>query len=87
MGYRFKIILKDGRYDTDTKQRILNFLQNMGEEQVSVTRGTCEMLAKPSGFIWNCYFYTNDPGVNVFLNLISPGIISNCHELVVKAHK
>jgi hypothetical protein len=86
-GYRYKIILKDGRYTPEIKQNLLNYLENQGPEQVQIPRSARDMLFKSTGFIWNLYFYSNDVNMITFLNLISPGIVSNYHELVVLSNK
>jgi len=86
-GYRYKIILKDGRYTPEIKQNLLNYLENQGTEQVQIPRSARDMLFKSTGFIWNLYFYSNDVNMITFLNLISPGIVSNYHELVVLSNK
>jgi len=87
LGYRYKVILKDGRYDTKIKQQLVEYLDNMGRDLVRIPRGTYDMLSKPTSYMWNCYFYSNDERINVFVDLMIPGIISNCHELVIKPHK
>jgi hypothetical protein len=87
LGYRYKVILKDGRYNFSTKQQLIEYLSTLGEELISMPRGTYDMLSKTTDYMWNCYFYSNDQRINVFVDLMCPGIISNCHELVVKAHK
>jgi hypothetical protein len=86
-GYRYKIILKDGRYTPAIKQSLLQYLENQGPEQVQLSRTAREMLNKTTSFVWNLYFYSNDVNVITFLNLISPGIVSNYHELVVLDNK
>jgi hypothetical protein len=80
--YSHKVMLRDGRYDTQTKQQILNYLENLGD-LVKVSNGTKEMLNKPYPSMWGAFFYTNDPNLTAFLSLISPTIILNIHELVV----
>jgi hypothetical protein len=86
-GYRYKIILKDGRYTAGIKQSLLAYLENQGPEQVQLSSSARVMLSKSTGYVWNLYFYSNDVGVITFLNLISPGIVSNYHELVVLSNK
>lgn len=83
-GYRYKIILKDGRYGAEIKQAILNYLSGLGSDMASLPKSCKDMLSRDSVFMWNVYFYSNDPSVNTFLELIAPGIVSNCHELVVR---
>jgi hypothetical protein len=87
IGYRYKVLLKDGRYDLQTKKQIMEYLSNLGPDLAYVPRGTLDALSRNTTYIWNSYFYCNDDNVNVFINLISPGMVSNCHELVILPHK
>ena len=82
-GYRYKVILRDGRYSGGIKDSILQYLNGLSDEQVHITKTCKEMFTKPNSFLWNCYFYTNDPNITTFINLMSPGIVSNIHELVI----
>lgn len=82
-GYSHKVILRDGRYGAETKETILKYLEDLQIETVGIPRSCRTMFTKSSSYIWNCYFYTNDPSVTIFLNLIQPGIVSNCHKLVI----
>jgi hypothetical protein len=82
-GYTHKVLIRDGRYTPETKASILGYLESLGAEVVKLPQSAVEMLTKTSGYIWNMYFFTNDPSVLMFLNLIQPGLILNCHELVV----
>jgi hypothetical protein len=83
IGYRYKIILRDGRYTKEIKSQILNYFNNLGPDQIHLPRAAQNMLKNTNSFIWNVYFYSNDLRINDFINLIQPGIISNYHELVV----
>jgi hypothetical protein len=86
-GYRYKIILRDGRYTTDIKHNLLQYLENQGPEQILLPRSARDMLDRNTSFVWNLYFYSNDPSILTFINLISPGMVSNYHELVVLPDK
>lgn len=87
-GYKYKIILKDGKYPIGAKQQILGYLLNLGENEVMLPKSGFDMLNKlSSGYIWNLYFYVNDPAITTFLNLMYPGIVSNMHELAVLDNK
>jgi hypothetical protein len=86
-GYRYKVILRDGRYEGSTKVAILQYLVNCGTEHVGIPPSTKDMLVKSSGYIWNCYFHVNDLDLISFITLICPGIVSNTHELVVLDNK
>lgn len=83
--YRYKVILKDGRYNVDTKHSILNYLNNTGE--TLITAGCQDQLFRDFTYVWNVFFYTNDKDVIHFIELIAPGSIANIHELVVLDNK
>ena len=87
LGFQFKVIIRDGRYNSSVKNNILTYIDSLGTDVIQVSKSGRSMLSKGSGFIWNLYFYTNDPHVVTFLNLIHPNLVSNCHELVVIPHK
>lgn len=82
-GYTHKVIIRDGRYSTETKDSILEYLHGVGIETVGIPGSFQKMFSKSTGYVWNCYFYTNDPSVVTFLNLMQPSLVSNIHELVV----
>ena len=87
VGYQYKIIIRDGRYTAETKTSLLNYLTNLEPGDIKLPSSGREMLTKSNGFIWNMYLYTNDPSIADFLNIISPGIVSNCHKLVIRSDK
>lgn len=82
-GYRYKVVLRDGRCSIETKQQILNYLEGMGTDEVKVSAGTERMLnSKYNGF-WGIWFYANDEKVTTFLELIHPGCVLNIHPVVI----
>ena len=83
IGYRYKIIIKDGRYTMEDKNNLWAFLSNFGPDDIKVSATGLEMLRKSTGFVWNLYLYSNDLSITTFLNLIKPGIVLNSHELVI----
>lgn len=87
IGFKYKVLLKDGRYTGETKLQLKTYLGNLGCDTIKVSKTGLDMLSRPTGFIWNLYFYTNDLNILTFLNLICPGIVSNFHELVVATDK
>lgn len=87
IGYKFKVILRDGKYEPHVKQSVLQYLTNLGPEQVYIPRGSLDMLQKSGNYIWNTHFLINDSNLLSFLHLICPGMVSNCHELVILPHK
>jgi hypothetical protein len=79
--YSHKVMLRDGRYELETKQQILNYLDNLGD-LVKLSKGSREMLTKNYTSMWGVFFYTNDPSLVTFLSLINPNLVSNIHELI-----
>ena len=86
-GYTHKVILRDGRYTPEIKISMLHYLTNLQGETLHLPDSLTAMLTGRSGYIWNGYFYTNDPSVTTFLNLIHPNLVLNIHPLVVLPHK
>jgi hypothetical protein len=60
-------------------------LTNSGETMIS--KGCQEQLTKSFVYMWNVFFYTNDPNIIHFINLIAPDSIANIHELAVLDNK
>jgi hypothetical protein len=87
IGYQYKIILKDGRYSTEVKAQVLRYLLELGPDEAKVTKSVINMLGQSSHFLWNAYFYANDPNLASFITLINPGMVGNIHKLVVVADK
>lgn len=83
IGYKYKVILRDGRYDVAIKRSLLQYFDNVGPDQIKLTPTSRSTLAKNTNYIWNLYFYSNDININAFIEMMAPGIILNCHELVV----
>jgi SMC interacting uncharacterized protein involved in chromosome segregation len=79
--YNYKVVLRDGRYSSQIKQQILNYLDNLGDI-VKISRGSRDMLQLSFSNIWGVFFYTNDPNIADFIRLIEPTVVSNIHKLV-----
>jgi len=86
-GYRYKVTIRDGSYDFNTKQSILQYLTNLGDETVHVPTGCRQQLQKSNQYIWNCYYFVNDISINSFVHIICPNLISNSFELIVIPNK
>ena len=87
IGYSHKVLLRDGKYSREIKDSILNYLESLGDEVAKVPVSLSAILSKSSSYIWNGYFYTNEPNIVSFLNLMDPNLVLNIHELVVLPHK
>lgn len=84
-NYRYKVIIRDGRYEKDVKHAIYNYLTQCDETML--TPGCADQLLKDFTYIWNMFFFTNDENVIHFINLMAPDSIANIHELVVIDNK
>jgi len=87
IGHSHKIILRDGKYSREVKESILNYLESLGDEIVKIPPSLSGTLTRSSSYIWNGYFYTSEPNIVSFLNLMDPNLVLNIHELVVLPHK
>ena len=85
-NYQFKVILREKKYSSESRQQILNYLDNLGD-LIKIPEGTRDLLSKSHGWMWGCYFYTNDPGVVDFVRLINPDIIREVCERVYVENK
>lgn len=83
IGYKYKVILKDGRYTKEVKNNIMQYLNNIDPTILKLPESCKSFFYAGHSLIWGCYFYTNDLSVNTFLTLIAPGIVSKSHELVI----
>lgn len=80
IGYKYKFVCKDGT--CANKSSIYSYLDNLADD-VKVSRTVWTMLERPGSFIWNVWFYANDPNIANMLNIIEPNFITNIHEVVV----
>jgi hypothetical protein len=77
LNYRFRVNIRDGRYDIETRANLLSILESQGD-QVRVPPGTRKMMEKTNGeYIWGAYFYCNDENVNLLFALVCPTFIRN----------
>ena len=81
-GYRYKVVLRDGRYTVEIKKQVLAYLDNL-DHQIRMTPKCREMLASPFVHCWGVFFYTDDPDLTIMLRMIAPDIVGNIHELIV----
>lgn len=79
--YRYKIVLRDGTYDADVRQQILNYINNLDKSDIKASAGTLHKLSRAHSYLWGAFLYINDTKILTFLNMICPGIVANIHEL------
>lgn len=78
VDWRYRIVLRDGRYSAETKQQLSNYFNALGD-QVRVPNGLSDQLTK-GGWIWGGYVYTHDPQLQTMLTLIDPKLVSKVEE-------
>jgi hypothetical protein len=79
-AYNYKVIVGNGRYDIQTKQQLLNYLDNLGDN-VKLSKTGREMLERPHTYVWGLFFYVQDISITTFISLINPRLISNIHRM------
>lgn len=79
-GYTYRVTMRDGNCGIDAKIGLLNYLTALGD-QVKLGASVVRQLQEKYGYMWGCYFYTNDPSIITALNIIHPGITGKIHEL------
>jgi hypothetical protein len=79
IDYKYKIVLRDGNYSTETKNSVLMQLDQ--REDVKVPKNLRVMLGKRFPALWGGYFYANDDSIVTVLSLISPGIVGKIHPI------
>jgi len=80
--YGYRVAVREGRYSKATKQQILTYLRNIGDE-AQLPKHFIDNMERPFDSVWNCYFYVKDPGVLTMLSLISSGFIGRVEEFCV----
>lgn len=75
LDFKFKFIIRDGRYSQETRTSVLNILQAQGD-QVRIPPATLKMLGKDKhDYIWNAYFYANDEAIHLMVSLVAPTMV------------
>lgn len=73
-GFRYKVLLREGRYNYAVKQQLHNYLKNL-EDEVWLPAHLIEALEKPYDSFWGSYFYTKDLGILTMISLINPHFV------------
>lgn len=79
--FRYKVILRDGRYTADIKQTVYSYLVNLND-LVKLSPTVVRNLTSKQNYMWGVWFYTNDKDITTMLTLINPNLVANIHELV-----
>ena len=79
--YRFKVNFRDGKYQPETKQQLLNYLTALDDSVKIPERCRSQLDKEDFGYVWDCYVYTNDDGIITFMRLIHPNLIRSITEM------
>ena len=79
-GFKYKVMLRDGKYDPAAKKQALVYLENLGTN-VKLSKTVKGHLASPYSYVWGAWFYVNDLTDLTFLALILPNCIGKTYEI------
>jgi hypothetical protein len=87
-GYTKKVMIREGAVtDPELALRILDYLRDLEPHTVKLTRSLVRNLTHDRYWFSGGYFYTNDPGITTFIELMSPGLIQNIFDVKTVAAK
>lgn len=79
--YEYKVVFREsGQFDTDTRTQVYNYLTSQGDA-VKLTKSCEKNLKFRNYWFTQTYFYTNDPSILTFLNIIAPGAVTGIFKL------
>ena len=85
--YKYKVVLREsGAISYEVREQVYNYLAGLSDT-VKMTKGCKRNLTERHYWFTSTYFYTKDPSVLTFLNLISPDIVSGIFKLSIATDK
>jgi hypothetical protein len=85
--YEYKVVLREnGSISYEAREQVYNYLIGLNDT-VKMTKGCKRNLTERQYWFTSTYFYTKDPTILTFLNLISPDIVSGIFKLTVATDK
>jgi hypothetical protein len=79
-GYKYKVTMRDGRYDAQAKMQLVNYFDSLGDI-VTVSKGTRRSLSNGHSYTFGLYIHTSDPSILTFVDLIVPGLVNKVYEI------
>jgi hypothetical protein len=87
-GYTKKVVIREGAImDPALSLKILDYLRSLEPHTVKLTQSLVKNLTRDRYWFSGGYFYTNDPGITTFIELMSPGLIQNIFDVKTVAAK
>ena len=80
IGYRYKFIMRDGRYGMENKQALLKYLDQLGDLVKLSTMARRNLHG--GDFMYRVWFYSNEFDIKTMVDLIVPGGVSKIHTIV-----
>ena len=85
--YNYKVMLREsGKINFEVRQQIYDYLVSLGDV-VKMTPGCKRNLIERNHWFTSTYFYTKDPSILTFLNLINTDIVSGIFKLTLATDK
>lgn len=80
--FQYKIMLRENKLrDLNTKRNLLDYLYNLGDDEVCLTKGLIRHLGSKNMWFPGGYFYAKDEKIITFINLIAPECIAGIYKL------
>jgi hypothetical protein len=76
--WAYRILMRDGRYSSESKNQIASYLKNLGDD-IKVPTGLWTQLEK-GGWIWGGYIYVHDKNIATVLGMMDPRLIAKIEE-------
>lgn len=77
--HKYKIMLRDGVYNVQTKTSILT--QLLAHPDVRVPPAVVNVLKSVHNGLWGAYFYADDTSITTMLALIAPGLVGKIYTI------
>ena len=84
IDWPYRIIIRDGRYNTESKTNLKNYLLQLGDE-VKAPRNLWEQLEK-GGWIWGGYIYVKDKQMATMFSMIDANMIGRLEEFRISSN-
>lgn len=78
--YDYKVFVREGKYDTSTKIQVANYLNTLSPDTIYIPPNLATRLSSSHPYVYG-YFYTNDPDVVTFIQIIYPTLLGKIYKL------
>jgi len=83
IDWPYRLIIRDGRYNIDSKTNLKNYLLQLGDE-VKVPRSLWEQLER-GGWIWGGYIYVKDKQITTMFSMIDANMVGRLEEFRISS--